>query len=134
MRVIADYGLRLGQRHRVSLPRGRALAAVRRYRGGAARQRSSLDFLFFSSILREETTRNSRSLERLVPKVERAHTLLPDATQTISRLIERQSVVGGAGDQSHQMRRKAAIERLIRAMQAKQDNSTAGTVGAAMNE
>jgi hypothetical protein len=49
-------------------------------------------------------------------------------------LIERQSVVGGAGDQSHQMRRKAAIERLIRAMQAKQDISTAGTVGAAMSE
>jgi hypothetical protein len=32
------------------------------------------------------------------------------------------------------MRRKAAIERLIRAMQAKQDISTAGTVGAAMSE
>jgi hypothetical protein len=73
-------------------------------------------------------------LERLVPKIERAQTLSPEATQTISRLIERQSVVGGAGDQSRQMRRKAAIERLIRAMQAKQDNSTGGTVGAAMND
>jgi hypothetical protein len=73
-------------------------------------------------------------LERLVPKIERAQTLSPEATQTISRLIERQSVVGGAGDQSRQMRSKAAIERLIRAMQAKQDNSTGGTVGAAMND
>jgi hypothetical protein len=28
-------------------------------------------------------------------------------------LIERQSIVGGADDQSHRMRRKAAIERMI---------------------
>jgi hypothetical protein len=73
-------------------------------------------------------------LERLVPKIERAQTLSFEATQTISRLIERQSVVGGAGDQPRQMRRKAAIERLIGAMQAKQNNSTGGTVGAAVND
>ena len=73
-------------------------------------------------------------LERLAPRIERAQTLSPEATQTISRLIERQSVAGGAGDPSHQMRRKAAIERLIRAMQAKQDNSTGNTVGPAMND
>ncbi len=73
-------------------------------------------------------------LERLVPRIERAQTLSPEATQTISRLIERQSVAGGAGDPSHQMRRKAAIERLIHAMKAKQDNATSGTVGRAMSD
>src|SRR5262249_60865124 len=31
-------------------------------------------------------------LERLAPKIERAQTLSPEATQTVSRLIERQSV------------------------------------------
>ena len=73
-------------------------------------------------------------LERLAPKIERAQTLSPDATQTISRLIERQSVVGGADDQSHQMRRKAAIERITHAMKAKQDNSTSSTVAGAMSD
>jgi hypothetical protein len=73
-------------------------------------------------------------LERLAPKIEHAHTLSPEAAQTIGRLIERQSAAGGAGDQSRQMRRKAAIERLVRVMQAKQDNSTGGTVGAAMSD
>jgi hypothetical protein len=73
-------------------------------------------------------------LERVAPRIERAQTLSPEAAQTISRLIERQSVVDGAGDPSRRMRRKAAIERLIRAMQAKQDNSTGGTVGRAMSD
>ncbi|MGA7487369.1 MAG: hypothetical protein WBW74_10605 [Xanthobacteraceae bacterium] len=73
-------------------------------------------------------------LERLVPRIERAQTLSPEATQSISRLIERQSVGGGAADPSRQMRRKAAIERIIRAMQAKQNNATSGTVGGAMSD
>ena len=74
-------------------------------------------------------------LKRLVPKIERAQTLSPEATQTISRLIERQSVVGGADDPSHRMRRKAAaIERMIDVMKAKQDNTTSGTIGRAMSD
>jgi hypothetical protein len=67
-------------------------------------------------------------LERLAPRIERAQTLSPEAAQTISRLIERQSVGGGAGDPSHRMRRKAAIERIIHAMQAKQDNAAGGAI------
>jgi hypothetical protein len=73
-------------------------------------------------------------LQRLAPKIERAQTLSPEATQTISRLIERQSVVGGAHDQSHQMRRKAAIERMIQAMKAKQDDSTGSAVAGVMRD
>jgi len=50
-------------------------------------------------------------------------------------LIERQSVVGGADDPSHRMRRKAAaIERMIDVMKAKQDNTTSGTIGRAMSD
>jgi len=134
VRVIADYGLAarttppsfIAPRSRVggrpTLPRWGCTAALV----------VGLPVLFVNPAGRDHE--ELAQLERLVPKVERAHTLSPDAAQTISRLIERQSVVGGAGDQSHQMRRKAAIERLIRAMQTKQDISTAGTVGAAMSE
>lgn len=71
-------------------------------------------------------------LERLAPKIERAQTLSPEATQTINRLIERQSVI--SDDQSDQMRRKAAIERITHAMKAKQDNSTSSTVAGAMSD
>ena len=79
--------------------------------------------------------RRVAQLKRLVPKIERAQTLSPEATQTISRLIERQSVVGGADDPSHRMRRKAAaIERMIDVMKAKQDNTTSGTIGRAMSD
>ena len=59
-------------------------------------------------------------LERLVPKIERAQTLSPEARETINRLIARQSIAGGWDDPSHRMRRKAAIERVTSAMQAKE--------------
>jgi hypothetical protein len=72
--------------------------------------------------------------ERLAPKLGRAQALSPEAAQTISRLIERQSVVAGAEDPSRQMRRKAAIERIIRAMQAKHDNAAGGTIGGAISD
>ena len=58
-------------------------------------------------------------LERLVPKIERAQTLSPEARDTINRLIARQSAAGGWDDPAHRMRRKAAIERVTSAMQAK---------------
>ena len=58
-------------------------------------------------------------LERLVPKIERAQTLSPEARDTINRLIARQSTAGGWDDPTHRMRRKAAIERVTSAMQAK---------------
>ena len=59
-------------------------------------------------------------LERLVPKIERAQTLSPEARETINRLIARQSIAGGWDDPSHRMRRKAAIERVTSAMHAKE--------------
>ena len=37
-------------------------------------------------------------LERLVPKIERAQTLSPEARDTINRLIARQSTAGGRDD------------------------------------
>ncbi|HMJ27629.1 MAG TPA: hypothetical protein VK512_02805 [Xanthobacteraceae bacterium] len=59
-------------------------------------------------------------LERLVPKIERAQTLSPEARETINRLIARQTIARGWDDPSQQMRRKAAIERVTSAMQAKE--------------
>ena len=59
-------------------------------------------------------------LERLVPKIDRAQTLSSEARETINRLIARQSIAGGWDDPSHRMRRKAAIERVTSAMQAKE--------------
>ena len=59
-------------------------------------------------------------LERLVPKIERAQTLSPDARETINRLIARQTIARGLDDPSQQMRRKAAVERVTSALQAKE--------------
>ena len=69
-------------------------------------------------------------LERLVPKIERAQTLSPEARETINRLIARQSLAGGRDDPSHQKRRKAAIERVTSAMQAKESIAAVSDVAA----
>jgi hypothetical protein len=69
-------------------------------------------------------------LERLVPKIERAQTLSPQARETINRLIARQSIAGGWDDPSHRMRRKAAIERVTSAMQAKESIPAVSDVAA----
>jgi hypothetical protein len=69
-------------------------------------------------------------LERLVPKIERAQTLSPEARDTINRLIARQGTAGGRDDPSHQMRRKAAIERVTSAMQAKESIAAVSDVAA----
>ena len=69
-------------------------------------------------------------LERLVPKIERAQTLSPEARETINRLVARQNLAGGRDDPSHQMRRKAAIERVTSAMQAKESIAAVSDVAA----
>jgi len=69
-------------------------------------------------------------LERLAPKIERAQTLSPEARETINRLIARQNLAGGRDDPSHQMRRKAAIERVTSAMQAKESIAAVSDVAA----
>ncbi len=69
-------------------------------------------------------------LERLVPKIERAQTLSPQARETINRLIARQSIAGGWDDPSHRMRRKAAIERVTSAMHAKESIPAVSDVAA----
>jgi hypothetical protein len=69
-------------------------------------------------------------LERLAPKIERAQTLSMEARETINRLIARQNLAGGGDDPSHQMRRKAAIERITSAMQAKESIAAASDVAA----
>ena len=82
--------------------------------------------IFMSCAHRE--IENVAQLERLVAKIERAQTLSPEAKETINRLIARQSIGGGRGDPSHQMRRKAAIERVTTAVQAKESVAAASNV------
>ena len=69
-------------------------------------------------------------LERLVPKIERAQTLSPEARETINRLIARQTTARGWDDPLQQMRRKAAIERVTSAMQAKESIAAVSDVAA----
>jgi hypothetical protein len=69
-------------------------------------------------------------LERLVSKIERAQTLSPEARETINRLVARQNLAGGRDDPSHQMRRKAAIERVTSAMRAKENIAAVSDVAA----
>ena len=69
-------------------------------------------------------------LERLAPKIERAQTLSPEARETIDRLIARQTIARGWDDPSRQMRRKAAIERVTSAMQAKESIAAVSDVAA----
>ena len=69
-------------------------------------------------------------LERLAPKIERAQTLSPEARETINGLIARQTVARGRDDPSQQMRRKAAIERVTSAMQAKESIAVVSDVAA----
>jgi hypothetical protein len=69
-------------------------------------------------------------LERLAPKIERAQTLSPEARETINGLIARQTIARGRDDPSQQMRRKAAIERVTSAMQAKESMAAVSDVAA----
>ncbi len=67
-------------------------------------------------------------LERLAPEIERARTLPPETRESISRLVTRQSMLVGTGGQSHEVRRKAAIDRVTSAMRAKEDSSTGKSI------
>ena len=74
--------------------------------------------------------RGVEDIAQLAPKIERAQTLSPEARETIDRLIARQNLAGGRDDPSHQMRRKAAIERVTSAMQAKESIAVVSDVAA----
>jgi hypothetical protein len=76
---------------------------------------AGLPTLLFNSPSRdiEEVVR----LERLIPKVERAQNVSAEARAAIGRLIARQSSLANAGDHAREARRKAAIDRLLKAMQ-----------------
>ena len=82
-----------------------------------------LSILFFSP--RDKTSEDIVQLERLVPQIERAQALAPEAREAINRLIARLSALTASHDQSHQVRRKRAIDRATSAMLAK-DDSTIG--------
>jgi hypothetical protein len=82
-----------------------------------------LSILFFSP--RDRTSEDIVQLERLVPQIERAQALAPEAREAINQLIARISTLAASHDQSQQMRRKRAIDRATSAMMAK-DDSTMG--------
>jgi hypothetical protein len=71
-------------------------------------------------------------LERLAPEIERARALPPETRESINRLIARQSGLTGTAGQSHETRRKAAIDRVTSAMRAKEDSSTGSIADAAI--
>ena len=87
---------------------------------GAVSQRSSLDSVAVFISPSGPDVEDVAQLERLVPKIERAQTLSLEAKETINQLIARQSIAGEWDDPSHRKRRKAAIERVTSAMQAKE--------------
>jgi hypothetical protein len=125
MTGFAEYGTALASPSRSSNPQvTRALAEFHwlpvRW-GCTAVLVVGLPALLFNSPSREieEVVR----LERLVPKVERAQNLSAEARDAIGRLIARQSSLGGASDHPRETRRKAAIDRLLKAMQAKHDST-----------
>jgi hypothetical protein len=107
---------RIGGRHRLMLPRWCYTAVLA----------AGLVALVMSPTGRD--VEDVVQLERLAPKIERAQALSPEARETINRLIARQSVAGGSSDPSHQMRRKAAIDRVTSALQAKDIGSAAGSL------
>ena len=59
-------------------------------------------------------------LERLAPRIERAHVLPPDTKDAISGLLARQRALTGSHNGAVESRRRSAIERVTSAMQAKQ--------------
>jgi hypothetical protein len=63
-------------------------------------------------------------LERLAPAIERAPALSAEARAAIERVVTRQAAADGADDEPHAARRKLAIERITRAMHAKDANTT----------
>lgn len=85
----------------------------------------------FSALLFVPPNRNIEEvarLERLAPEIERARALPPETREGINRLVARQSMLAGTAGQSHEIRRKAAIDRVIKAMRAKEDSSTGRSI------
>jgi hypothetical protein len=107
---------RIGGRHRPMLPRWCYTAALA----------AALVALVMSPTGRD--IEDVVQLERLAPKIERTQALSPETREIINRLIARQSVAGGSSDSSHQIRRKAAIDRVTSALQAKDIGSAAGSL------
>ena len=89
----------------------------------------------FSALLFVPPDRNIEEvarLERLAPEIERARALPPETRESINRLVARQGMLAGTAGQSHEMRRKAAIDRVTNAMRAKEDSSTGGSIADAV--
>ena len=70
----------------------------------------------------DRNTEEVARLERLAPEIERARVLPPETRESINRLVARQNVLMGTGAQAHEIRRKAAIDRVTSAMRAKEDS------------
>ena len=64
-------------------------------------------------------------LERLAPRIERAQTLSPETRDVIGRLVVQHDALAGSGGSSQDLRRKAAIERVTRAIKAKEASTVA---------
>jgi hypothetical protein len=80
----------------------------------------------------DRNTEEVARLERLAPEIERARALPPETRESINRLVARQSMLMGSGGQpSHEMRRKAAIDRVTSAMRAKEDSSPGRSIAGA---
>ena len=71
-------------------------------------------------------------LERLAPEIERVRALPPETRESINRLVARQSMLAGTTGQSHELRRKAAIDRVTNAMRAKEDSSIGRSIADAV--
>jgi len=76
----------------------------------------------------QDARRQVALLEKLAPKIERAHLLTPDTQATISRLVQ-SARLRTPGDQLIDVRRQAAIDRVADALQNKQVAQGAGNVG-----
>jgi hypothetical protein len=122
MSVIGECGLAAASAGRGSNPHSARQPIVIRWSYAAALI-VGLSILFFTP--RDRTSEDIVQLERLVPQIERAQALAPEARETINQLIARLSTLAASHDQSHQVRRKRAIDRATSAMTAK-DDSTLG--------
>jgi hypothetical protein len=87
---------------------------------------AGLAVLCFSA--RDQAIDDIVKLERLLPKIERAQTLSPEAKDAIARLIARQGTVGGAIDPSQELRRTLAIDRILGALKAKEESATGKSI------
>jgi hypothetical protein len=83
-----------------------------------------LAILCFSFSPRDRHSEDIVTLERLLPKIERAPTLSQEATDAIARLIARQRGAGGASDPSQELRRALVIQRATNALKAKEEATT----------